>query len=169
MAGGLFLSYCSLNQTAYPTVEWAESDCKGCQPPILPGCRLLAGLLIANLLSPVWPVASGRTVHSGTGKCPLGYIGMNVAVKERRALGFSAIDPTSRPKIKRQQHSWKASGDYDDSAKVLDTSVIIDGRIADVAKSGFLEGPLVILLLFWELRHIADSSDVLKETEDGAV
>ena len=47
--------------------------------------------------------------------------------------------------------------------KVLDTSVIIDGRIADVAKSGFLEGPLVIpTFVLQELRHIADSSDVLK-------
>ena len=40
---------------------------------------------------------------------------------------------------------------------------IIDGRIADVTKSGFLEGPLVIPnFVLQELRHIADSSDVLK-------
>jgi uncharacterized protein YacL len=47
--------------------------------------------------------------------------------------------------------------------KILDTSVIIDGRIADICQSGFLEGPLVIpAFVLEELRHIADSADVLK-------
>ncbi|MBE3556196.1 MAG: PIN/TRAM domain-containing protein [Firmicutes bacterium] len=47
--------------------------------------------------------------------------------------------------------------------KVLDTSVIIDGRIADVWATGFLEGPLVIpTFVLQELQHIADSSDALK-------
>jgi uncharacterized protein YacL len=47
--------------------------------------------------------------------------------------------------------------------KILDTSVIIDGRIADIVKTGFLEGTLVIpSFVLEELRHIADSSDVLK-------
>ncbi len=47
--------------------------------------------------------------------------------------------------------------------KILDTSVIIDGRIADICKTGFLEGTLVIPgFVLEELQHIADSSDVLK-------
>lgn len=47
--------------------------------------------------------------------------------------------------------------------KILDTSVIIDGRIADVWATGFLEGPLVIpTFVLQELQHIADSSDALK-------
>ena len=47
--------------------------------------------------------------------------------------------------------------------KILDTSVIIDGRIADICKSGFIEGDLVIPgFVLEELRHIADSSDLLK-------
>lgn len=47
--------------------------------------------------------------------------------------------------------------------KVLDTSVIIDGRILDICKTGFVEGPLVIpQFVLDELRHIADSSDDLK-------
>lgn len=45
----------------------------------------------------------------------------------------------------------------------MDTSVIIDGRIADICQTGFLEGPLVIpRFVLEELQHIADSSDVLK-------
>ncbi len=49
------------------------------------------------------------------------------------------------------------------SNKILDTSVIIDGRIADVAKSGFVEGTLIVPeFVLEELRHIADSSETLK-------
>lgn len=47
--------------------------------------------------------------------------------------------------------------------KILDTSVIIDGRIYDLSKSGFIEGELIIpSFVLEELRHIADSSDALK-------
>jgi uncharacterized protein YacL len=45
-------------------------------------------------------------------------------------------------------------------SKILDTSVIIDGRIAEVAEAGFLDGPIVIPhFVLWELQSIADSSD----------
>lgn len=47
--------------------------------------------------------------------------------------------------------------------KILDTSVIIDGRIYDIAKTGFLEGVIVIPnFVLRELQYIADSSDSLK-------
>ncbi|GKX68793.1 PIN/TRAM domain-containing protein [Inconstantimicrobium mannanitabidum] len=49
------------------------------------------------------------------------------------------------------------------TAKVLDTSVIIDGRIFDLCQTGFIEGPLVIPnFVLDELRHVSDSSDALK-------
>jgi len=49
------------------------------------------------------------------------------------------------------------------SYKVLDTSVIIDGRIADICKTGFLEGTLVVPhFVLRELQQIADSSDSIK-------
>lgn len=47
--------------------------------------------------------------------------------------------------------------------KILDTSVIIDGRIADLCETGFLEGSYIIpQFILQELQHIADSSDSLK-------
>ena len=47
--------------------------------------------------------------------------------------------------------------------KVLDTSVIIDGRIFDICKAGFLEGEIMIpAFILDELRHIADSADGLR-------
>jgi uncharacterized protein YacL len=46
------------------------------------------------------------------------------------------------------------------TCKILDTSVIIDGRIADIAETGFVEGPLVIpQFVLRELQQVADSSD----------
>ncbi len=46
---------------------------------------------------------------------------------------------------------------------LLDTSVIIDGRIADIVRTGFLQGELVIpLFVLNELQHIADSPDMLR-------
>ncbi len=47
--------------------------------------------------------------------------------------------------------------------KILDTNVIIDGRISDICKTGFLEGKLLIpVFVLEELQHIADSADSLR-------
>jgi uncharacterized protein YacL len=47
--------------------------------------------------------------------------------------------------------------------KMLDTNIIIDGRIADIVGTGFLHGPVVIPnFILQELRHIADSAENLK-------
>ncbi len=46
---------------------------------------------------------------------------------------------------------------------LLDTSVIIDGRISDICSTGFVQGELVVpLFVLNELQHIADSSDTLR-------
>ena len=60
------------------------------------------------------------------------------------------------------QRASEVSG-TDTHLKVLDTSVIIDGRVADLCETGFLEGTfLVPQFILNELQHIADSSDSLK-------
>jgi uncharacterized protein YacL len=57
-----------------------------------------------------------------------------------------------------RSHTKKRTG-----IKILDTNVIIDGRIYDVARSGFLEGPLYIpAFVIAELQFIADSHDALR-------
>ena len=49
--------------------------------------------------------------------------------------------------------------------KILDTSVIIDGRIADITETGFVEGTLIVpKFILEELQYIADSSDDLRRT-----
>jgi len=48
-------------------------------------------------------------------------------------------------------------------SKMLDTNIIIDGRIADICGTGFLEGPVLVPgFVLRELHHIADSADSLK-------
>jgi uncharacterized protein YacL len=50
-------------------------------------------------------------------------------------------------------------------AVILDTSVIIDGRIVDIAKAGFIEGTMVVpRFVLTELQAIADSGDTLKRS-----
>ena len=47
--------------------------------------------------------------------------------------------------------------------RILDTSVIIDGRVADIVETGFLDGTLVVpQFVLKELQDVADSSDPLK-------
>lgn len=51
----------------------------------------------------------------------------------------------------------------DNTVVLLDTSVIIDGRIADIAHTGFISGPMLVpAFVLNELQHIADSSDGLR-------
>ncbi|NLF79810.1 MAG: hypothetical protein GX572_01300 [Clostridia bacterium] len=69
------------------------------------------------------------------------------------------------PRVKAEKKPRGATDEAEGrlTPKVLDTSVIIDGRIADIYRTGFLEGDLVIAnFVLEELRHIADSSDSLK-------
>lgn len=87
----------------------------------------------------------------------LGYIGMSVGAKKKEDLLsiFSIFKFGSKEKNAKHENKPRH--------KILDTSVIIDGRIADICKTGFVEGPLVIPnFVLEELRHIADSSDILK-------
>lgn len=84
----------------------------------------------------------------------LGYFGLMVGLRKSDDLpgAFSG-----------KGHTILKSNTAGASPKVLDTSVIIDGRISDITKSGFLEGDLVVPgFVLEELQHIADSSDVLK-------
>lgn len=128
---------------------------------------LMVGLLIANLLS----LPFGRLPVVGPflpvlANVILGYIGMNLAVKKKDDLwAFVAAFPRLTKDKEKDKEKDKAGRAAEASLapKVLDTSVIIDGRIADIVKSGFLEGTLVIPnFVLEELRHIADSSDLLK-------
>ena len=93
----------------------------------------------------------------------MGYIGVKITLKSRDDL-FN-INKLSRlsSNIGKDKSSKKDHGGKSIPPKVLDTSVIIDGRIADICRTGFVEGKLIIpKFVLNELQHIADSSDDLK-------
>lgn len=86
-----------------------------------------------------------------------GYLGFQVGFKKRDEM-MNLF--TSKKKKATEEDQEKPAAL---SLKILDTSVIIDGRIADICQTGFLEGTIVIpRFVLEELQHIADSSDVLK-------
>ena len=82
----------------------------------------------------------------------MAYIGLIVGANKGELLDLSAMGGVfGSEKMSRR------------SAKVLDTSVIIDGRIADIAETGFLDGLIVIPnFVLRELQLVADSADSLK-------
>ncbi len=81
------------------------------------------------------------------------YLGARVGAKQRVALGrLAAAGPAVAPAPAA-------------IPKIIDTSIIVDGRIVEIVESGFLDGPLLLpRFVLGELQLIADSVDPLKRT-----
>lgn len=139
---------------------------------------LAIGLIIANLLGYSFakiPIVGDYipVIFS----IVFGYLGITITIKKRQELtGLFDFVPRfmkefAKMKEMRAGASQAPAGaaamapKEDKAYKLLDTSVIIDGRIADICDTGFIEGTLLIpVFVLEELQHIADSSDVLKRT-----
>ncbi|MFP3916308.1 PIN/TRAM domain-containing protein [Lysinibacillus telephonicus] len=95
----------------------------------------------------------------------LGYLGFRVGFTKRDELITMFSKSGAVSKKKNTDAATTALGETKTLYKLLDTSVIIDGRIADISSTGFIEGVLVVpQFVLTELQHIADSSDTLKRT-----
>ena len=117
---------------------------------------LFLGLVAANLIAYSFRgLGLSETVYltSYIGLClALAYLGMVMVL--RRKEEFHGL-PYFR-------HS-PSRGEGDEEYKILDSSVIIDGRIADICETGFLEGTLIIpRFILQEVQKIADSADSLR-------
>ncbi len=121
---------------------------------------LVIGLFLAYLISHLYlgiNLPFIGTVLSILTYLLFGYLGVSIATKRGKDI------LTTLSSSRRAASSKQKGKNYDIVPKILDTSVIIDGRIADIMKTGFLEGNIVIPeFVLVELRHIADSSDNLK-------
>lgn len=122
---------------------------------------LIVGLIIAFLIQqPInqLPIPGVSQVLPFLVSGLLGYLGFSVGYKKRDELiTIFTLGRQGRDSKKKENKAKTIV------PKILDTSVIIDGRIADICRTGFLEGTLVIPgFVLEELQHIADSSDVLK-------
>lgn len=94
----------------------------------------------------------------------LGYLGFQVGFKKREEFLNAVFSAKNAGQKKKDSEALVQTEDK--MYKILDTSVIIDGRIADISETGFLEGVLVVpQFVLTELQHIADSSDSLKRTK----
>ncbi len=81
-----------------------------------------------------------------------GYCGLLLGLRKGKHFTISTV-------VK----SFKGRGE--EHHNIIDTSVIIDGRIADICEAGFLEGTFILpQFILQELQHIADSTDSLKRT-----
>jgi uncharacterized protein YacL len=78
--------------------------------------------------------------------------------------GFAAASPLwQRPTPDEDQRKSKSRRQTPGTSKVLDTSVIIDGRLGDLMTTGFIEGEILIPeFVLNELQGIADSTDALR-------
>lgn len=115
---------------------------------------LILGLILANLItysfrSIALPQPMDLALPVGL-SLTLGYLGAAIFLKKRD--DFHLV-----PQFRL--------GQSEEEDKILDTSVIIDGRIADICETGFLEGNLIVpRFILQELQKIADSADSLRRT-----
>jgi uncharacterized protein YacL len=124
---------------------------------------LIIGLVIATLISVAFtgiPNSAVRVALTIIVYIAFMWFGVVIAGRRSRDAIVSAV---SSIRSGRGAGRAASKGHQDLTPKILDTSVIIDGRIADIMKTGFIEGQIVIPeFVLVELRHIADSSDGLK-------
>src|SRR4026209_1910382 len=131
-----------------------------CQARRVPLDRLFWGAIGAMLgivlgLGPGPAVGAGGPGAGALGRglfaLLLGYLGATVTLHKRDELEDMSVKLFPKTAVRQE-------GD-----KILDTSVIIDGRIVDVCQTGFLAGTLLVpQFVLRELQQIADSADALK-------
>jgi uncharacterized protein YacL len=119
---------------------------------------LVIGLVVAALVSfplSLLPAPFGQLLPF-VAAVALSYLGVAVfAMRENDILNI----------LKARFPSSGENGEGGEGGRrvLLDTSVIIDGRIADIAHTGFIAGPMLVpSFVLVELQHIADSSDGLR-------
>jgi uncharacterized protein YacL len=121
---------------------------------------LIVGLLVAGLLSfplSLLPQPFGQILPF-VGAVVFSWLGISIFVMRQRDI-FSLF----RGRLPGKLAAEGAGVQNEGRSVLLDTSVIIDGRIADIAKTGFISGTILVpKFVLNELQHIADSPDTLR-------
>jgi uncharacterized protein YacL len=119
------------------------------------GSGLLVGLVLTAVISIPIILVLSRSPLVAVGIClilavTIIYLTTAAAMSMKEEIRFF-MPPTGEEKVMPERF------------KLLDTNVIIDGRMADVARAGFIEGPIYVPgFVLDELQHIADSGDSLR-------
>ncbi|GAJ25826.1 pili retraction protein PilT [Liquorilactobacillus sucicola DSM 21376 = JCM 15457] len=130
---------------------------------------VIVGLIIAVLISTLFSHSQLfilNTIIPIVLMVILGYLGFIVG--RNHLVDFKKF-LFARRKTEKQQASSNSNvldrkaGDNFHRAKLLDTNILIDGRIYDLVKTGFIEGTLIVPnFVLYELQYIADSADSIK-------
>ena len=145
---GFVIERLAFSEIAQTRLKWKTMTA---QDKIVMGTGLLLGLIFTVLFSIILKTATWVNAAAAVILCYMCVVALD-SMKEQLRFYF----PSSFPTIKEDRR-----GGY--RAKILDTNVIIDGRIADVCRAGFVEGPIYVpKFVLEELQQIADSSDSLK-------
>ncbi len=148
----------SLMDNLWKFASWTDSKLKmiPTKDIVLGVCGLLTALLIGVLLNfPLGRIPWVGPYLSLLVTLLLAYLGVTFILNRKDEFSFLTNQLMKRSAV----HAGRKTG----HGKVLDTSVIIDGRILDISKTGFLEGEIIVPgFVLEELRHIADSPDLLK-------
>ncbi len=136
-------------------------------PYILFGATgVIIGLLIGVIVSiPFfnWNVPFVNSVVPVVLMSILGYLGFRMGTTRIDEWRKIFITKPKKTEDTDAQLLDRKSNEHFRKYKILDTSVIIDGRIYDIAKAGFIEGVILIPnFVLYELQYIADSGDSLK-------
>lgn len=145
------------------------------QQVMLTSAGLVVGLVVAFLITQLVLSAGTSLItlsFSALMYVALGSLGARTGLRhgrdgKRRFLRRRAAEGADLAASVLDAEDTSAEEPYDESPragrKYLDTSVIIDGRILDIVRTGFLEGELVVpQFVLAELRHIADSGDGMR-------
>ena len=174
-----FLLSCSIIQNTMHLVAVVERSWERMPFPqiVLSTIGLILGLLVAFFATQVVLSAGPSLItisFSALIYLVLGMLGMRIGFRRYKEGGrldqslrrWNRSGRTSLTDVEEMFADIAGEPDKASAAspkKLLDTSVIIDGRILDIARTGFLEGELVIAgFVLTELRHIADSGDSLR-------
>jgi uncharacterized protein YacL len=113
---------------------------------------ILGALMISHLLSLTALEKASLSFLQVTLLLLMAYVGLVLGANKGDLLNLSALGGLFSAEAKPRRNF-----------KVLDTSVIIDGRVADVCETGFIDGTLIVpQFVLRELQLVADSSDQLK-------
>ena len=122
---------------------------------------MIAGLLVAALLTQMLGLM-GEGIFA-TSAAAILYVllgAMGWSLGWKRGKDFMTL---LRGEHRREKTSKHAPGGASARPKVLDTSAIIDGRILEVCRTGFVDGDMIVpQFVLDELRHVADSADPIK-------
>ncbi len=161
LMGFILMPYISL----YP-INWVRSYLSKVSGPTL--ISALAGLVIGLVIAALFSIPISflpkplSSILPFVAALAFGYLGVAIAVSRqgdlKDVLSIGKRSRSSSPSSSNINAKW-----HQEKSILIDTSVIIDGRIADIAHTGFVPGNLVIpRFVLNELQYIADSAESMR-------